>query len=232
MEDNMDEDFIDGPEFGVEVEDDVEAEVNPLSQESFSFFDVLAERTYPKDTVTLYMDEQAGYDLIRLSVESDEVDGEPEDEEEQIALDKKVTEFQERLSSLQKRIANSAFTLHLTGVSNDRLGEVQGVVDKEFRPKKIQRKNAQGRIEKYLPESEKMAYAHYFSAVVNSLYIERIEQHSTGRVMVAPGVDEVAELLRKAPRHELAKLQTKIAELDVNSSQYENSIDEGFLAKS
>jgi len=222
MMDHMDEEIE-----GAEPEEFLTGE-DTMTQESFSFFDVLEERTYPKDVVHIYMDEGAAYELDRLSREADTMevgeDGRPSDED--------LKHLNDEYMRLSKRIEDSKYTLYLTGVSDDRIEDAQLVAQEHFEPKKKQRKTASGTIEKYLPEAEQLNFLRYFNAAINALHIERIFRHKDGRWMVAPGADEIAYLYDKAPASEKEKLNTAIQALRVKSTAFERKLDEGFLAKS
>lgn len=194
-----------------------------MTPDTFSFFDVLEEVTYPKDVFSVYMDEAAAFDFQKLSVEIDmSADPSPE----------KITEFKERAEAIAKRLANSKYTFYVSGVSDDRIELVTELVNKEFEDKKQQRYTATKTIEKYLPEEHQMAYVKFFNAAVLSLHIEQIVKESDGRVMTAPDPKEVIRFMDRAPEAAKAEVNNRIKALRVKSSAYENALDEGFLAKS
>ena len=192
------------------------------TEETFSFFEVLEGRTYPEDEVTVSMDEAAAYDLGKLQRDMDEAK-EPTDLE--------IKEFQERADNLQKRIEDSKFTFHLKGVPDDLIADIKEVADERFHDKKINRKNAQGHIERILPEGENANYMRFFSAVMMSLHVTSIQEHRTGKVMTAPSADEIAYFYDKAPGAAKERLSQAIAALRVASAQYEAQLDEGFFPK-
>lgn len=200
-----------------------DASMHLESPDTFSFFDVLEEVTYPKDEVTVWTDERAVFDFKKLGIEVDMLT-DPDKE----TIDRLLADAQ----SLQKRIEDSKYTFKLTGVSDDRIEEAAEVANKQFEDKKKQRKTAHGTIEKYLPEAEQLNYVKYFNAVVMSLHIEQIIRHKDGRVMTAPSPDEVAHFFNKAPGAAKADVNDKIQSLRLKSSAYESSLDEGFFQKS
>lgn len=191
--------------------------------DTFSFFDVLEERTYPKDIQVVYMDEESIYQFEKLGAEIDET---PEPSADQIAG------FMERATALQEKIEASKFTFYLTGVSDDRIEDAKTLADDRFAPKRKQRKRADQSIEHYLPESEQLNYLKFLNAVIHSLHIEQVVQARSGRVMTAPSPDEVAHLWDKAPAAAKAALVGAIQRLRVDSNSYERSLDEGFFQKS
>lgn len=196
-----------------------------MTPDTFSFFDVLEERTYPKEVLDVFMDEAAAYDLNKLSVE---IDMTPREEQ----TPEKIEEFKQRAEALQHRISNSKFTFYLTGVSDDKIETATEVANSAFEDKKVQKYTATKTIEKYLPESEQLNYIKYFNAVVMSLHVEQIVEHRRGRVMTAPGPDEILRFLDKAPTAAKNALNDAVQALRVRSSAYEGGLDEGFLAKS
>lgn len=207
----------------IELIDDAPDDFDPqMTQESFSFFDVLEARTYPKDVKTVYLDESAAYEFGQLSAEVDNTVN---------PTAKQVKEFEKRAHDLQARLAKSKFTFYLTGVPGDMIESAQTIANEAFEDKKKQRKTATQTIERYLPEDQQLPYMKYLSAVVNSLHIEQILQHSTGRVMTAPSPDEVSHFWDKAPDAAKFELNTAIRKLSVRSADYERALDEGFLAK-
>ena len=195
-----------------------------MTPETFSFFDVLEERTYPKDVLSVFTDEAAAYDLNKLSVE---IDMTPSDEQ----TPEKIEEFKERAENLQNRIAKSKYTFYLTGVSDDKIEDATEVANSAFEDKKLQRYTATKTIEKYLPESEQLNYVKYFNAVVMALHIEQIVEHKSGRVMTSPAPEQVLHFLNKAPMAAKEALNAKVQSLRVKSGDYESGLDEGFLAK-
>lgn len=193
-----------------------------LTQETFSFLDVVSGASFPEDIAYVYYAERAAYDLEKLLMEMDMFIGEPGDAQ--------LKEWQDRAEVLQEQIAASKYTIHLTGVEDEMIENARASADAEFEGRKVQRKNANGRIERYLPESENLPWLKYFNALVLALHITKIEDPK-GRVMVAPSTDEVAAMYARLPNAEKAKLDSAVQSLRVKSSAYEASIDEGFLAK-
>lgn len=194
-----------------------------MTPETFSFFEVLEERTFPKDTLVVFLDEKAAYDLRKLMQQID-VTVEP--------TSAQVNDFKKRAEDLKARIEKSKYTFYLTGVSDDRIENAREVANAQFEDKKLQRKTATQSIERYLPESEQMNYLKFFNAVVTSLHIEQIVQEATGKVMTAPSPDEVANFMDKAPEAAKQQINAALSSLRVSAIEYERSLDEGFLAKS
>lgn len=193
----------------------------------FDMFDMLSGVSYPEDTVTVALDEKAAYELAHL--ERDVVNYMAENEEPDEAV---LAEYQSQLEAIVKRVEASKVTFHLRGVSDDRIATAGDIAEEKFKDRKLQQKGADGRIIKYLPEGEKMAYMRYLNAVTYSMHITKFVRHSDGAERVAPTADEIAAFMDKAPGAAQEKLVRKIRELRVAAADYESSLDEGFFQKS
>lgn len=202
--------------------ENTEVEPEQSIKDTFSFFDVLEGRTYPTDEVTISIDEAAAYDLEKVAREFSKVTD---------ITNEDVEKYQAKLDALKDRIENSKFTFYLQGVPDDLIEDAKDVADERFDKKKKQRKTADGRLEKYLPEEEQMAHVKFFSAVVMALHVTKIYNHKTGAELVAPSPDEVGHFFDKAPGAAKQRLNTAISSLRVESSAYESTMDEGFFPK-
>jgi hypothetical protein len=192
-----------------------------LTPETFSFIDVLNEVAYPKDTVTVYMNEAAAYSLDKISQSIKSVDDDDID-----ALDSMVADAE----MYAKLIDESAYVFHLTGVSDDTIVDLNDIAEAEFESKKKPVKSASGRLDRILPQSEQANYLRYTNALMLHVHIAQIVSHD-GRVLTAPSVDEIAKFMDKAPTSQKMKLQAAIQALHASSEAFENRIDADFLVK-
>lgn len=197
-----------------------EEDHNPLTPETFSFFDVLEGIEYPTDTVELFTAEKAQYQLNKTLTEIERSDPEGEG----------FTDLVDRASELHDKVQASKHTFYIQGVEDDEITALREVAEAHFEGKKVKSKLADGRTEKRLPESEQLNYAKYFTALIMSVHVTKVET-ADGRVMTAPGPDEIAHFLAKAPTSQKEKLQLAINELRVRASDFEASVDADFLAK-
>ena len=208
------------------MSDDINVPATPV--DSFSFFDVLEERTYPEETFSVYLDEGAAYEYAKLRIEVDRVgidlDSDDYDDEARKAQGQ---EFVDRAEALKERMRKSRYVFHVKGVSDDRIVDAKEIVEERFSDKKRQRKRADGSLEKYLPEDVQIDYVRFLDAVMLSLHIQQIEAPN-GKVMTAPSADEIAHFMDKAPSAAQARVRDKIHALRVESADYEAGIDEGF----
>lgn len=205
-----------------EINDNIDAPAfEAPNKDTFSFFDVLSERTYPTDTVTVFLDEQAAYEGRKIALEM-------ESAEDPTEVD--VEKYSARIDALRDRIQASEYVFHLRGISDDKYADAKAVVDEKFKGRQKQRRTADGRLEKYLDEDDQMAYLRYLSALMISLHVDQIVDPN-GRVNTAPGADEIAMFVDKAPSAAVEKLNEAVKALRVSATQYEATLDEGFFLR-
>ena len=202
---------------------DVNENIDPLTPETFSFFEVLEGILYPKDEVEVYLNEQAAYELRKLY---EKISGTPE---EDLTEDDKAGLLLE-VDRLKAAIDASKYVFKITGVSDDVITDLRTLAESRFEDKKKQVKAADGTLKRYLPESEYINFGRLLSALVLAAHVEQIVAPD-GRVMTAPGEDELARFMDKAPTSEKLKLQQAIEKLKVESSDFESKVDADFLAK-
>lgn len=193
--------------------------VNPLTPETFSFFDVLSGDEYPKDSVEIFLDETSAHKLNKVL-----------DKIQRAAPDDDIEDLVTEAGRLHMKVEQSMHTFYITGVSDDVIADLREVAEGHFEDKKKPEKTADGRLTRRLPESEQMNYVRYFNALVMSVHIEQVV-NARGQINTAPDVDEVALLISKAPVSQKEKLGNAIAGLRVKASEFEASIDADFLAK-
>jgi hypothetical protein len=207
----------------VPVEDqNVPEEHDPLTPETFSFIDTLAEKEYPSDTVEIFMDEVAAIELAKIAIKIDQI---PESDPETLEV------FLKDAVKWQKRLEKSMHLFRIRGVSDDTITDIREIAEAEFEGRKKPRRTANGQhLERILPESEQTNYVRYFNALVLSVHIEQIER-TDGAVLTAPSAEEIATFIDKAPTAGKEKLQRAIAHLRARAEDFERKIDVDFLAK-
>lgn len=197
--------------------------MNENIADDFDFFDVLAGRTYPTDSVTVFMDEQAAYDFVKSNRDFEAISN-PSNEQ--------ISEFESTLESLRKRINDSKITFNLHGIPDDEVVACREAAEAHFSEKKKQKKAADGTIVRYLPEEENVNYLNYFTAIVLSKHITSVLRHKDDRTITSPSADFISNFMDKAPGAAKDKLNAAVQGLRVDSSDYEASLDEGFFPKS
>lgn len=161
---------------------------------TFDVADMFTGKAYPKDSVVVYMDEGAAYELYKLREEALQALQEG-DEKAGKAIEK-------RLKELVKRGAESKYTFHLTGVSRDDRKAVIDLVRSEF-PAEA---DFLGREKPNAEADEKYANLYW------ALHIEKIERPD-GALIVAPDEATIKVIRGNAPDPAINAIESKIREL-------------------
>lgn len=205
------------------MEDTVNDNTNASPENDFFFFDVLDGRTYPEDTVDVFVDEKAVYDYAKAQRAYDAIANPTEED---------TKTFSDQVEAFRERILKSQFTFFLKGISDDEVTKSREETDAHFEKLKVQRKAADGMIRRELPEGEATNYLNYFNSLVMSKHVQKIYRHGDDTTRTAPTVDDISGFMAKAPAAAKEKLANAIAALRVESTEYERALDEGFFLKS
>lgn len=198
---------------------ETEPDFDPLTPETFSFFDSFEGLNYATDVISIYMNEKA---MAQFSSNNQDI-AEAEDGAD-------ISHLIEKRDELTKQILKSQYTFELSGVADDVITDLKAEADERFSTKMKQVKAADGTLIKRLPEAESINYTRFFNALVMSKHIQKITD-PRGRVQINPSADEVAILFDKAPTLEKQRLSMKISDLRVSATEFEARIDADFLAK-
>lgn len=192
-----------------------------LAPESFSFAEVVQGRGYPKDTVTLYTDEQTAYDISKIDERLAEIKAEQKkilDVEVTAGYQDEVAQLQAKRAEMYATLAKSGMVFHLQGISDelrDSLLEsarekvkVEYDRDKNFLTGQVEKR------EKDSPERDRL--------YTNMLWAAHITQivAPDGRVDTAPGL-AAAEAVRQMPRAQVVKFAQAVQKLQVASGAFE-----------
>lgn len=161
---------------------------------TIDFAAVFAGISYPKDSVTVILDEELGYRVHRLQADIREsaMSGDSD----------KRKELEAESDRLAEDAKAKTYVFHLTGVARELREGVAAGVEKEFELKR----SMFGNID-YTPEAEA---AH--NARIYALHIERISGPG-GAELVAPTAENLAEFLKHAPDKAIIDINAKIKEL-------------------
>jgi len=200
----------------------VEEKVDELqSPDTFDFISVLSgdTRSYPKDEVTVFLDEQTAHTIPKLEAKAAGMDsGEKFD-----TVTKQITE-------LRKKLAGSAYKFRLTGISQDMKETVLKSAQEKFPTKYDTNKNfltgGIDRTEKPNPERDR-----YFSSVLYQAHVEQIVAPD-GAVDTAPTAETMDAFLRKAPESQVMRFLDVVHGLQVTAETFEAATNEDFLVKS
>lgn len=198
---------------------ETEQAVDPLTPETFSFFDNIEGLNYATSTINVYMNERA---LALFSANNQDI-ADAEDGAD-------ISHLIEKRDKLSEAILKSQYTFELSGVSDDEVTEAKTQADERFAGKMKQVKAADGTLVKRLPEAESLNYTRFFNALVMSLHVKKITD-PLGRVSLDPSADEIALFMDKAPTLEKQRLSIAISDLRVSAAEFEARIDADFLAK-
>lgn len=191
--------------------------VDPLTPETFSFYDILDGIEYPKSEIEIFLDEKAARDQRELR---DRVLNTPEGE----FTDEEKADIMRDKANIEARLDASKYIFKLTGVADDLITDVKTLADHKFN---VPRKASDGTLRQVLPEEKQMDYVRFFSATVNALHIEEIIAPNGSR-MIAPSADEISRFYDKAPTSQKQKLSSAIEALKVSASEFESRVDADF----
>lgn len=181
---------------------------------TFDIADLFSGKAYPKTSVTVYLDEDAAFEIYENSKAAKKALFE-ENQEAAEAI-------QKRLEELTKRAESSKVTFHLTGVSR---ADRKAVLDKTLEEFPVQR-NFLGQ---EIPDAKADdAHANRRWA----LHIERIERPD-GSIRVTPTPEEIKVFRDNAPDLAVKQIEEAIIELTEGASQgFETVAQEtGFLSQ-
>lgn len=201
-------------------------DIDPLSEDAFDLFSLIEEDYgFPESEVEVYLNEKAAHDRTTRIRKIAKLDR--ENPEHHALLRKLIDEVKD----LEAKIDASRVTFKLRGVDNSRIEEARELTNAHFEAKKKQRYLADKSVQRYLPEDQQLESLKYFNALANSLYVVEVID-SQGRSQAAPGVDRMFAFLDKGPESQRRKFLEAVADLRVDSSQFESRLDDSFFPKS
>lgn len=189
-----------------------------LQPDTFNFLDVLAERSFPKNTVSVYLDEASAYKMrdAKAKLRLAETDAEK----------KKIAK---EIEALRSEINKSEYKFYLAGVSFERIESLIDLAKEKFPIETKTRKTASGALEQYeVPNAQREEYLGFLTLWV---HVESIEAPD-GRSQVSPDIDTIIGFIKKAPQSQVERFANACRELQVSSYEFEEAIDDDFLAKS
>lgn len=192
----------------------IEEELQP---DTFNFLDVLSERSYPKDKVSVYLDEGSAYQakLTRRMIEDAKTEAE-------------IKKLEKLLKGYADKVKASEYVFHLTGVSSERAENVFELAKEKYPVETRTRKTSSGSLEQYeIPSPDRNEYLGYLMLWI---YVDAIESPD-GKIHAAPDVENIIQFAKKAPQSQVEKVANAIANLRVSSEAFEDAIDDDFLAK-
>lgn len=197
------------------VQDIVDA---AMEEGTFSFAEVAQGRSYPQDTVSIYLDEATAYKIAELEDRANsELDSDV------------VNKIDAEIAELRIVIEKSKYTFKIHGIPLERRDELLERAREQIKPEFDSFKNfVNGRVEKTEKDSPERDRLYN-----NMLWAEHITEvvGPDGRVDRNPGIG-TAEAIRKAPISQQVVFTRAIQKLVVAADSFEARIDDDFLAKS
>lgn len=196
-----------------EITPDVLAEAATVAKEfqskgTFNLAERLKGRGFPTEEVNVYLNEDAGYQLVRLMSQPAPTD--------EAALEA----FNELVQGVVDEVQESRLTLSLRGISTGHIKQIG----------KNLRKSLKAEDPDYdftSEEFENLQFFHYAAA-----HIVRVTDYSDDfeeRLFTAEDVETLNNVL---PRGEWDKILSAVARLSFSSNYFEQATDAGFLPKS
>ena len=212
------------------MSEDIIEEAVKLAQEAkapgvFNILNVLKERAYPKEEISIYLDEQAAYDASVLGEKIDELS-----KSSDIAHQKKIDELIAQRDVLIKRIEESKYIFFITGLSEGMRSDIQEQSLEKFPLEYEENKNPfTGEMTK--KEIENKERDRYFTLLL---------WHSSIQKIVAPDdsvqenvtMEDVTQLRDLLPLAGIGAITQSIEKLRTATAIFMMTVDEDFLAKS
>lgn len=195
---------------------------------SFKILDVISNRGYPEQTVTVYMDEATAYEAALVKEELEQIDTKKSTPE----IDAKREELTEKQEELVEKLASSAFIFHLRGVSEGKRDEIYKQAKKKYPIEyetpfdlSVLAGQKTERVEKESPERDAL-----FTELLWAETIQKIVDPD-GNEQVGVTYSEVKQLRQLLPLAASAAINSTVEKLRVSSAIFMAQVNEDFLAK-
>lgn len=174
----------------------------------FNLSDVIRDRGYPQKTVTVYVDAEAAFELIKLETELTRT---PEE-------DARFAELKAQIDTCAKKVMESKLVFHMRGVSQTVVEEAESAAS-EACPDQ--------------PEEERSdAWFRYYMAYLIASNIVKVENANGDVDERKFTVADVVEIRNLIPIDSWAILVSTMQQLTLASGYFKGLTDAGFLPKS
>lgn len=197
---------------------------------TFSIIDVINERSYPKSTVLISMDEATAYQAALVKEELDALTQSSKGKAS--GKDNKIEELTSKLEELTDKVNASSYTFHIKGISEGRREELASEAKKKYpieyeKPSELSALigSQQERVEKPSPERDNL-----FTDLLWKEQIEKIESPDGG-VQESFGYADARTLRHGLPLSSLAKINSEIEKIRTATAVFMMETGEDFLAK-
>jgi hypothetical protein len=192
------------------------------AQGTFDLDEFVQGRGFPRDSVTVFTNEDAGYDYTAVQerlkelVQDKEKLGEATRSKAYRDILAEMAPLEEKAAALLEKIKESALTFHLRGISPGHIKKINKDVAKEAEKEEWEQDHA-------AEEAGWRIIAAHIIEVVNA------KGETDKRSFDAERVGNLEMIL---PESEWRKLDRKVAELSFKSAYLDVAVDAGFLPKS
>ena len=199
---------------------------------TFNILSVLQERGYPEATVDIYMDESSMYDMAIVKEGLEKLDSSigkgGETEKQKDSRDKLMADYE----ALEKKINESKYAVHLSGISEGRREEIYRQSVKKY-PVEYESSNGissllgteAARVEKSSPERDAL-----FTDYLWQEHIKKIS-NPEGDEQSEFSYSTIRSMRDSFPISAIMKINEAIDKLRVASAMFTMSTGEDFLAK-
>ena len=203
----------------------------------FSFASALKGRSYPTDTVVVWLDEEAAYPILRLDGEIAQLKARvsllPDDEDKAKvakAYEKQIAELEKELKAVSESLKASRYTFTVRGIDpgtqDDLLAKAVAEYPYEYDEYRNEITGQRIREEKASAERDR-----YYTNLLWQAHIIKIED-AEGNEDFMPDLETIAATRRIVPRAGYSAIAEVIDKVDMAVNWFAAVVDEGFLAKS
>jgi hypothetical protein len=212
-----------------EIREVVDQVKNP---KSFSIVNVLADRSYPKTTVSISLDEGSAYQAALIKQEIDEYGSSADSKNETPEQRQKIEDLNNKLESLTAEMMAHLYVFHIKGISEGKREEISREAQKKY-PVEYEKMadissllgGSSERIEKPSPDRDNL-----FTDLLWKEHIESIEDPD-GNVQTNLSYSDIRSLRTNLPLSSLAKINAAIERIRTATAVFMMETGEDFLAK-
>lgn len=199
---------------------------------TFNILNVLAERAYPKSSVTVYLDEQSAYNASLIKEELDELTNKIGKKNPSVEQRNKIESLTEEIEKLTSEIQKSGYIFYIRGISEGRRESLYKEAKKKYpieheRPSELAALTGQKieRVEKDSPERDEL-----FTDFLWREHIEMIEDPE-GNTQGEMTFNDIKTLRSSLPLSALAQVNQAIEKIRTATAVFMMETGEDFLAK-
>lgn len=213
-------------------EDIREAVDEAKARGTFSIVNVLAERAYPKSSVTVHLDEQSAYEASIVKEELDNLLDTIGKSNPSKPQQEKIDELTEKIDELSKKMVSSGYIFHIKGISEGKREALFNESKKKY-PVEYEKPNDLAalagqqieRVEKESPERDQL-----FTDFLWREHIYMVEDPE-GNTQSDLTYSDIKEIRGSLPLSSLAKINQAIEKIRTATAIFMMETGEDFLAK-